>query len=230
MSDFAEKLVRQLKEIREKHGEAAYKDTCRDIARKFLGVPQGEAILKRFFPEIDVEEAKAGAVETPDTPPMPSFGSMPGGDEMMLQMLRAQIPNLTTQGQFNVFMACFDGLRATLNAYFGGQTVAGETARDALNKALDMAKQLTEMAQQLDEIPDGIKSEVAKEVNRPAKELHEYDEARGLITELEQIGDAKILQEWYDTNRARLDRIVSQKLRDEVFDAIRAKRTALGAN
>jgi hypothetical protein len=148
----------------------------------------------------------------------------------MLQMLRAQVPNLKTQAQFNVFMACFDALRGTVNGYFGGEMASAEMARDALNQALDLAKGLSEMATKLDEVPDEVKSETAKEFDTPAKELHEYDEARALMTELESQGDAASLQRWYDSNRQRLDRIVSQGLRNELFDAIRAKRNTLGAN
>jgi hypothetical protein len=140
------------------------------------------------------------------------------------------VPNLKSQGQFNVFMACFDALRSTLNGYFGGEMASAEMAREALNQALDMGKKLAEVTAKLDEIPDEVKSETAKDLNRPAKELHEYDEARVLVVELEQIQNSEALQQWYDANRSRLDRIVTASLRNEVFDAIRAKRNALGAN
>ena len=144
--DDADKIIAQLQTIKEQHGEAAYKDACRDIALQFLNLPQGDALLRKFFPEFDPDELRAEAatgegpkVRVPNTPAMPLFGQMPGADEAMLQMLKAQIPNLKTQGQFNVFMACFDALRGTLNGYFGNEMAAAELARDVLNQALDMA-------------------------------------------------------------------------------------------
>lgn len=235
--DDADKIIAKLQAIKEKHGEAAYKDACRDMALQFLNLPQGDALLRKFFPEFDPEELRAEAakddgpkVRVANTPAMPSFGQMPGGDEAMLQMLKAQVPNLKTQAQFNVFMACFDALRGTVNGYFGNEMASAEMARDALNQALDMAKGLSEMVAKLDEVPDEVKSETAKEAVRPAKELHEYDEARALMTELEAINDRGTLQRWYDTNRERLDRVVTVKLRNEVMDAIRTKRNALKAN
>jgi hypothetical protein len=231
----ADKIIARLQSIKEKYGEKAYKDACRDIARQALHLPQSDTILRKFFPEFDpaelkaeIKEGKGPSVRIPDTPAMPSF--MPGSDEMMLQMLKTQVPNLKSQGQFNVFMACFDALRSTLNGYFGGEMASAEMAREALNQALDMGKKLAEVTAKLDEIPDEVKSETAKDLNRPAKELHEYDEARVLVVELEQIQNSEALQQWYDANRSRLDRIVTASLRNEVFDAIRAKRNALGAN
>lgn len=151
-------------------------------------------------------------------------------DDMMRQALAAQIPNLKTQAQFNIFMTCFDALRSTLNAYFGGEVASGEMSRDALNKSLDMAKQITELTEKLGEMPDEIKSEAAKEFTAPAKELHEYDEHRQLIIELEGLKSLDALQKWYTDNRKRMDRVVSQKLRDELFDAIREKRKEVETN
>ncbi len=151
-------------------------------------------------------------------------------DEMMRQALAAQIPNLKTQAQFNIFMNCFDALRSTLNAYFGGEVASAEMARDALNKGLDLAKQVVEITEKLNEIPDEAKSEAAKEFTAPAKELHEYDEHRQLVFELSALTSLEALQAWYTNNRQRIDRVVSQKLRNELFDAIRERRNKLEQN
>ncbi len=151
-------------------------------------------------------------------------------DDMMRQALAAQIPNLKTQAQFNIFMNCFDALRSTLNAYFGGELASAEMARDALNKGLDLAKQLVEITEKLNEIPDEAKSEAAKEFTAPAKELHEYDEHRKLVFELANLKSLEALQTWYAESRQRIDRVVSQKLRNELFDAIRDRRKELEQN
>lgn len=151
-------------------------------------------------------------------------------DDMMRQALTAQIPNLKTQAQFNIFMNCFDALRSTLNAYFGGETASAEMARDALNKGLDLAKQVVEITEKLKEIPDEAKSDAAKEFTAPAKELHEYDEHRKLVFELSSITNLEALQAWYTENRQRIDQVVSQNLRNELFDTIRELRSKLEQN
>jgi dsDNA-binding SOS-regulon protein len=127
-------------------------------------------------------------------------------------------------------MNCFDALRSTLNAYFGGELASAEMARDALNKGLDLAKQLVEITEKLNEIPDEAKSEAAKEFTAPAKELHEYDEHRKLVFELANLKSLEALQTWYAESRQRIDRVVSQKLRNELFDAIRDRRKELEQN
>ena len=149
-------------------------------------------------------------------------------DDMMLAAIKAQVPNLRTQAQFNAFMSCFDALKTTLNAYYGGENASAELAREALNKGLDMAKQISEMAEKLEEMPDEVKSDAAKEFTAPAKELHEYDVHRELVAELSSLTSQEALQDWYQGHRDQMDRVVSQKLRNELFDAIRAKRSELG--
>jgi hypothetical protein len=148
-------------------------------------------------------------------------------DDMMRQALAAGMPNLKTQAQFTLFMTCFDILRSTVNSYYGGDAVAAELAREALNKALDMAKQVPDVVEKLQEIPEEERSEAAKEFTAPAKELHEYDEHKSLIVELAALGTLDELGKWYDTNRSRIDRVVSQNLRNNLFDTIRDRRKQL---
>jgi len=151
-------------------------------------------------------------------------------DDMMRQAIAAQIPNLKTQAQFNTFMSCFDALKTTLNAYFGGEAASAEMAREALNKGLDMAKQIPDLVEKLAEMPDEVKSDAAKEFTTPAKELHEYDVHRQLIIDLEAVKTLEGLQKWYADNRERMDLVVGASLRNELFDAIRVKRRLLEQN
>lgn len=148
-------------------------------------------------------------------------------DDMMLAAIKAQIPNLKTQAQFNTFMSCFDALKTTLNAYFGAEYASAEMAREALSKGLEMAKQVSQVTSQLEEMSDDVKSEAAKEFTSPAKELHEYDVHRQLIGGLDAVGNIQALQQWYNDNRDQMDRVISQRLRNELFDAIRVKRAEL---
>lgn len=153
--------------------------------------------------------------------------SMNPTDQMVMQALAAQVPNLKTQAQFNIFMACFDAMRTTLNSYFGSEMAAAEMARETLGKALDMAKQIQTISEQVAEMPPEERSKVADDFVSPVKEFHEYDLHKQLLMELESCSDTNELQQWYQENRERLDRVVSQSIRNELFDAIRNKRNEL---
>lgn len=218
-----EMLLGQLERIREEKGEVAFNAARRGLALDLILKPNGDKFIQNAFPDMDLEELKAEAEKgKPATPASP--------EEMMLQMLKAQMPNLTTQGHYDTFMATFDVLRKTLNAYFGGNKAGGDNAREQLNKALDMAAKLPEMVEQFAEMDDDEKSEAAKAFTAPATELHEYDTQKRLLLELAAIESSDELEAWYATNRETLDSIVSKKARDEMFDAIRARRKALKAN
>jgi hypothetical protein len=86
------------------------------------------------------------------------------------------------------------------------------------------------ITEKLKEIPDEAKSDAAKEFTAPAKELHEYDEHRKLVFELSSITNLEALQAWYTENRQRIDQVVSQNLRNELFDTIRELRSKLEQN
>ncbi len=148
-------------------------------------------------------------------------------DEMMRKALAAQIPNLKTQAQFTLFMTCFEALRSTFNSYLGSEVVAAEKAREALNKGLDMAKKMPEVTAKLEEIPEKERSETAKGFTEPVKKFNEYDLHELFISELASHKTLADLKKWYKDNREYFDRVVSQKLRNSLFDAIREKRRTL---
>ncbi len=214
-----EALISQLRQVREIKGEAAFQEAIQNVAEQVIHHPQGEALLKAALPDINVEELKANMAAKKSTSGSP--------EESMMKMLAMQVPNMKTQAQFNAFMACFDALRATVNAYFGGQTASAEMAREVLNKSLDMAQQVTAAVEKLNDMPDEAKSEEAKEFTRPPKELHEYDTCKRLIGELEGLHSSANLKEWWTANRQTIDEVVSAKPRNELMDAVRARRNAL---
>jgi len=216
-----ETLINQLREVKQAKGEAAFREAIQSVAGQILGSPQGESLLKATLPDIDIEGLKAEAAKQSVVSGSP--------EESMMKMLAMQVPNMKTQAHFNAFMGCFDALRATLNAYFGKEFASAEMARDALNKALDMAKQVTEVGEKLEEMPDDAKSDAAKEFTQPPKELHEYDTCKRLLGELEGIQTTDELSKWYADNRQEMDRVVSPRPRNELMDNIRAKRNELMA-
>jgi len=218
-----EALISQLRQLRLDKGDEAFMAAIQSVAEQILVSPQGEGLLKAAMPDIDLDKLKASVVAEKQS----VVSGSP--DEAMMKMLAMQVPNMKTQAQFNAFMGCFDALRATLNAYFGDQKAAAEMGREALNQALDMAKQIATMSEKLNEIPDEVKSDEAKEFTRPAKELHEYDTCKRLLGELTGLQTTEALQKWYSESRQTIDEVMSAKPRNELMDAIRAKRNELMA-
>lgn len=216
-----ETLLAQLEKIKETHGEEAFQSARRDLAVSLVAKTNGETFIRNAFPDMDIDELKKQAEadkSVTDAAPAQS------PESMMLNMVRAQVPNLKTQAEFNYFMAAFDALRLTINCYLGREYDRAEKGREALNGALDTLKVIKDTAEKLEEIPEDQRSEVAKEFAAPAKELHEHDDQRRLLVELAAIDNGPALNEWYDTNRDALDGIVSQRLRNQLFDEIRRKR------
>ena len=217
-----DQLLAQLQKIREEHGEIAYEKARRDIATAVILKPNGEAFVRNAFPDLDIESLKKEA-EQPVTPP----AGPP--EQVMLRMLQQQVPSIRTQGHYNLFMAAFDALRTTLDGAFSGDLEKARRGREALNKALDMAVQVKDMIEKLEEIPEAERSEKAKEYMSPPKEFHEYDNQKQLLAELEGLQTRAALGEWYANTKTVRDGITSPALRNELIDKIRAKRNALEA-
>jgi hypothetical protein len=225
-----EAMLSHLQKIKTDHGDEAYEKARQDVALQIILKPKGEEYVKNVFPDIDIEELKATALEAVKMAPPAELDQNAPPEQVMLQMLREQIPNLQSEAQFKIFMAAFDALRATLNACFGNDTEAAKLGREALNKVLDTAGVLYDMAEKLKDMPDDVKSDIAKEFDTPAKEFHEFGDQSRLLTELEATEDLNALKKWYEARRGAMDRIVSQDLRNKLFDAIRQRRNDLTGN
>lgn len=214
-----EQLLAQLEEVRKNHGDQAFEDAKRGLAQDLILKPNGETFLKNAFPDMDLEAVRAEAEKTQE-----EIAQATSPEEMMRRMMQQQIPNLKTQGHYNFFMQAFDALRKTLNSYFGGDAKTGDEARVALGKVLDAAKKIPEIERQLKEMPESAMSEATREFTQPAKELHEFDNQRQLMTELAGLEDAAALKRWYEARQDQIDGIVSKSIRDELFDTIRKRR------
>lgn len=217
-----EQLVAHLNRIREVHGDDAYNEARRGFAVNLILKPNGDKFIGKAFPDLDLDELRKEAEAQQAT------AEKAGPEEMMMGMLRQQVPNIKTQAQLNTFMACFDALRTCINHYFGRSPKEAQTAREALGKALDMAAKMPEIEDQLAEMPEDVKSAEAKAFTSEPKEFHEYDKQRRLLAEADATTSRGGLDEWYGKNRDTMDEIVDQRLRNELFDAIRAKRKELG--
>jgi hypothetical protein len=148
-------------------------------------------------------------------------------DNPILAAIQQQVPGIKSQAQFNVFMAAFDALRATMNAIFLGNPEDEAKGLKALESAYTAARKATEITNKLADVPEAATSKAAEEFKTPPKQFTEASEQRDLIAELEGIKSLEALNAWYSSNRTRIDRVVSQSLRNSLFDAIRVKKESL---
>jgi len=223
-----DQMLAQLEKVRQEHGDVAYNLACEGLAVSLITKPRGDEYIKKVLPHLDVEKirekAKAQAAAGPATAPNTVEGSP---QEVMGEALRANIPNLKTQAQYNVFTTAFDALRLHLNAVFGNDTENAAVTRKALLTTLDMAVQATEMAGKLAAEPDAVMSDEAKEHTEPPTEFMEYDIQKQLLVELHKLTTVADLNRWYEERKPTLDKVKSQSLRNALFDGIRQRKAAL---
>jgi len=221
-----DEVVAHLDKIREEHGDQAYQTARLALAKQLVMGPNGEEFLQRAWPDLDVAEVRRLAEgDQKAKQAKAQQGQLP--EQVMVNMMKDQIPNLKTQGQFDLFMTAFNALREHLNSVFGGDADGAQRTRAALIQTLDLAPKLTEMAERLQEIPEEEQSDDAKNFAAPPKQFDEQAVFQNLMVELEQIETFEKLQQWYAAKREQMDRIVDQKLRDKLFDCVRHRRQAL---
>lgn len=211
-------IISQLEKIREIEGEEAYQTAKLELAASTVSKPEGEKTVRVMFPDLDLETVKSFAR---------ARASAQTVEGALTEMLSAQMPNLRTQAQMKVFMTCFEALRNTLDAYFASDLEVGDTVRGALNVSLDLARKLSAIAEQVKEVPEDQRSDVARTLIEPRSEVLEQDVVQHLKKELEGVEGLQALSVWYGLNRDTMDRVVTQSLRNDLFDHIRAKRLAL---
>lgn len=216
-------LVAHFEKIRSEQGEEAYQKAKRNFALGMVLKPRGDEFVKQAFPDLDIEALKAEAAKTQTAQ---QAAPPPVGVEAVLQAIRQQMPNVKSQAQYNLFMQAFDALRISMNAAFGLDRENFEKGKQALDLLMGAALKITEGVQRLQDDPDAATSKVAEDFKTPPKQFHELDLQKALLVELSLLTSLDDLQKWYDMNRHRLDSVVSQSLRNSLFDAIREKRNS----
>jgi hypothetical protein len=147
-------------------------------------------------------------------------------DSQFFKALQEQMPGIKSQAQLDAFLASLEALKVTVNAIHSGDKDAEAKGREALSKALDAVSKATQITEKLREVPEAATSKESEAFKVPPKEFEESDIYRGLLSELEDIRRLDVLNAWYQANRQRIDQVVSQNLRDALFDAIREKKHA----
>lgn len=147
---------------------------------------------------------------------------------LMAEALRHQMPNLKTQAQMTAFMVSFDSLRLLVDAICAGDKAREVQARDAFEKSIQAAREVTDLGNKFQEVPVEHRTSVSNPFTQPPVQFEEYDVQKRLLLELEAITTVAEMNEWTIRVKADTERVVTQSLRNSLFDAIRSKRIALG--
>jgi hypothetical protein len=145
-------------------------------------------------------------------------------DNQFFKALQEQMPEIKSQAQLDAFLTSLGALKSTVSAILSGDKEAEARGREALSKSLEAVAKATQITEKLREVPEAATSKEAEAFKSPPKEFSEGEVYQGLMSELEDIRRPDLLSTWYQSNRQRIDQVVSQGLRDTLFDAIREKK------
>jgi hypothetical protein len=211
-------LVSHFQKIRTEQGEEAYQRAVKNFALGMILKPRGELFLQSAFPDLDLAAIREEAEKAQPSPPPPPENPQ----EVMLNYMKQQVPNLKTQVQFDLFMQCFDAMRKAMNAAFGLDKTSYEQFKGALDMLMNTGLKVSAAVEQLKENPEASTNEDFKQA---PKQFQEQDVQTALLAELAQLKSGTELQEWYTANKDRIHgQVVSPVLRNQLLDAIRAKR------
>lgn len=228
-----DQLAAHLKKLREEQGEDAYRASLTGFAKNLLAqgetAPFIEKLLERLEDSLDLEplkkEAETLRVQREKAQQAAKdVANAPDFNQAMIGAMKQQMPNLKTQAQFDLVMRVFEAVQLYLNASFGGDDQGAAHARAALNQGLDLAPKLGVMAEEAAKSPEIPVNPAYTEEPRQFTEEASYEQ---LMKELDGIGSAEQLQQWYGAHKEEMDRIVSQGLRNKLFDRIRDRKKEL---
>lgn len=146
---------------------------------------------------------------------------------IMAQAMKQSMPELKTQVQFTAFMAGFDAFRLLCNSIFSGDTALEEQAIDAFEKSLEAMRVATRLSKQFEEIPEEERSPSANQFVEAPLQFGEYDLQKKLLSELSRLTSTEDLNAWYLGTKEEREKVISQSLRNILFDEIRNKQDAL---
>ena len=208
-------LLQQLRDIRTKYGDEAYKEAATDIASSLISQGGKQEVFARSAFKDIVDFSKLEA-----TPPVD-----PALVNPMLKAIQQAMPGVKTQAQLNAVMATFEVVKIWINSVIMGNLDEEAQSRVAFDLALEAVRKATEVTQRLHAVPEASASTVAAECMSTPKEFEEEPLQQVLLAELTGITTVVDLEHWYAEKRPLFDRIVRQDLRNQLFDAIRAKKT-----
>ncbi len=215
-------VVDYLAQLREKLGEDAWRAEIKKLAlQAFQMGGQHEAFWREQIKDYDWISADELKTQATALPPEAKLDV----NQLMAQALKARMPACKTQAQFNAFKATFEAFEALVNAIFTEDVMKELEFRKVLETGYQACKQATEISRKLEAVPEAATSKTAEEFMRSPLEFEEYDIQRDLLAEVAAFQTKVELRDWYadPKNKARMNAVKSQTLRDVLMDTIRAR-------
>lgn len=220
-----DQVATHLLRIKEEHGEESFHQALTGLFKGLIGQPTADhyidSLLERLGNPVDADALKAevkAAAAAPATAPPDSPAST------VLQAIQKEMPNCKTQAHFDLVVQAWEALRLYFDSSYGRDVETAGRAREALNRLLDLAPQLVQLHEKLEDNPEATTN---RDFVDAPKQLTEHQTQRALMAELAQLKSRDAVRDWYKQVRVNIDSIVNQQLRNDLFDAIRAKSRAV---
>lgn len=141
--------------------------------------------------------------------------------EELTSYVKAAFPDVRA-AQYQAVAGCFSALGATIRAVLALDAGSAQSGREALDKAIEALGKATEVTHKLGADPEAASSPEAQAFKVPPAEFWEQEECEQLLAELGELQNEEVVA-WYERTRARRACVVSQRLRNDLYDAIRAR-------
>ena len=151
----------------------------------------------------------------------------PSPDRLIAEALKSQMPGIKSQAQYDAVVGALEATKLVINALLTGNRPGRQEARAALETAFEAVEKATELTDQLLDSPEAATSDAARQFKETPAQYQEADLCAELLQELPLLNDIDDLSRWYAATKARRDKITTQSLRNEMMDAIRARRNGL---
>ncbi len=202
-------LTQLFEKIRTEQGEAACLEARKTFVLRQLRRPGAEEALREWFPDLDIDALKNQVPQA-----------------SVLDALQGMMPGVKTEAQARLAVACFESLKAYLEANFNRDMVGIHMTKDTLDKALGLVANLLYIEDGVQEIPEEQRSSTAQSfISGPGEQ--EQEVLQSLLEQISGISTTQELQEWYKSTATAREKVVALDLRNQLFDAIRAKRRSL---
>jgi len=219
-----DQIVAHLRKVRAEHGDESFNLALKGLFRSILTKPGADHYIQRLLEAFAIpttfESIKEEVLSSMPARPAPS----PSPVDVVRQAIEQEMPHCKTQAHFDLVLQAWTALKLYLDACYGFDRDKADRSREGLIRLLDLAPQVAQAHAKLREHPEATTN---GDYVEPARELTENHKQQTLLAELRDIDSFERLKNWYSSVKPILDSIVTQKLRDELYDAIRVKKNAL---
>lgn len=146
---------------------------------------------------------------------------------LITRAFRQQMPGIKSQAQYDAAVGALDASRLVINALLEVDTAREQQARSAFELALDTVRKATELTHRLEDSPEAATSAAAQQFKDEPAQFREAEIEARLTHELQQLKSVEALNNWYLATKGLREKLVTQTVRNQLLDAVRAKRNAL---